>query len=124
MSDQPPSSSEKRISKFDKNKDDELTSSKKSWLNRSASMPLDYISPTNGSSPAIKTIYDVFDVNAQEHAGYFQSVGLFSTFGTALAPSLWQAWELLICGESIMVYAPSPDLCCCKCQSALSMCLP
>ena len=111
MSDQPPSSSEKPISKFDKNKDDELTSSKKSWLNRSASMPLDSISPTNGSSPAIKTIYDVFDVNAQEHAGYFQSVGLFSTFGTALAPSLWQAWELLICGESIMVYAPSPDLC-------------
>eukprot|EP00943_MAST-04B_sp_MAST-4B-sp1_P009350 g9350.t1 len=99
----------KGVSKFDSNKD--VLTSRKSWINRSASMPLDSISPTNGSSPAIKTIYDVFDVSSQDEAGFFQSVGLFSTFGPALAPSLWQAWELLICGESIMVYAPSPDLC-------------
>jgi hypothetical protein len=65
----------------------------------------------SSTSPAIKSIYDVFDISGQDRSGLFQSVGLYSTFGPALSPSMWQIWELLICGESLMVYAPTPDLC-------------
>jgi hypothetical protein len=62
-------------------------------------------------SPAVKSIYDVFSISGQDYNGLFQSIGLYSTFGPSLAPSLWQVWELLMCGESLMVYAPTPDLC-------------
>ena len=77
-------------------------------IQRGASAP---VGKPSSTSPAIKSIYDVFDISGQHRSGLFQAVGLYSTFGPALSPSLWQIWELLICGESLMVYAPTPDLC-------------
>ena len=38
-------------------------------------------------------------------------MGLYSCFGPALLPSLWHLWELVLTGQPIMVFAPTPSLC-------------
>ena len=50
-------------------------------------------------------------VQVQEQRGLFQDVGLYSCFGPALIPSLWHLWELVLTGEPVMVFAPTPALC-------------
>ena len=70
-----------------------------------------YTSSDNESGMKVSNLTDMFSAQVQQQQGLFQDVGLYSCFGPALTPSLWHLWELVITGQPVMVFAPTPSLC-------------